>query len=106
MSPHIKRQHPDSDEVRTEYVYREDDAQIRTVVWASVWTLLGFKIVTSILILIVFPTVDALAVVLALSAPWFTGALFYFGLFGRVRVRLLRARARRRKLIYQEWNVK
>lgn len=105
MSPHTERHRPDADEAGSRYVYREDDTEVKTIIWASVWTLLGFKIVTSILILIVFPTVDALAVVIALSAPWFAGGLFYFGFFGRMRMRLLRARARRRKLIYQEWNV-
>ncbi len=105
MSPHTERHRPESDEAASPYVYREDETEVRTIVWASVWTLLGFKIVTSILILIVFPTMDAFAVVIALSAPWFIGGLFYYGFFGKVRMRLLRARARRRKLIYQEWNI-
>ncbi|HMM40623.1 MAG TPA: hypothetical protein PKA95_01835 [Thermomicrobiales bacterium] len=105
MSPHTERQRPDADEADSRYVYREDDADVRTIIWASVWTLFGFKVVTSILILVVFPTVDALAVVIALSVPWFVAALMYYGFFGKLRVRLLRARARRRKLIYQEWNV-
>ncbi|HQX63394.1 MAG TPA: hypothetical protein PK593_08040 [Thermomicrobiales bacterium] len=105
MSPHTKRQRPGPDEADSRYVYHEDPSEMRTVVWASVWTLFAFKVVTSILILIVFPTLDAVAVVVALSVPWFIAALFYFGVTGRVRMRLLRVRARRRKLIYQEWNV-
>ncbi len=105
MSPHTKRRRPDSDEAGSRYVYREDESDVRTIIWASVWTLFAFKVVTSILILIVFPSIDALAVVIGLSVPWFLAALFYFGFVGHVRMRLLRARVRRRKLIYQEWNV-
>lgn len=106
MSPHPHTEHhARPHEKGDDYVYREDESEMRTIVWASVWTLLAFKIVTSILILIVFPTVDAFAVVIALSAPWFAAGLFYYGFFGKIRMRLIRARVRRRRLIHQEWNV-
>jgi hypothetical protein len=89
------------DKVR--YVERDDDG--RAVVISFIATLFAVKILTSILILIVFPSVDAALVICALSVPWFVGAGWYFGVAGRVRMRLMRGRARRRRLIYEEWNV-
>ena len=105
MSPPTTRRRPESDDAGSAYGYREDDTDVQTIVWASVGTLFGFKLVTSILILVVFPTIDALLIVLALSVPWFFAMIYYVVFFEGSRFRLLRARARRRKLIYQEWNV-
>jgi hypothetical protein len=89
------------DEVR--YVESNEDG--RAVVVSFIATLFAVKILTSILILIVFPSVDAALVICALSVPWFIGAGWYFGVAGRLRLRLMRVRARRRRLIYEEWNV-
>lgn len=105
MSPHTRHHHADTFQKRDTRVYREDPADIKTIVWASVWTLLGFKIVTSIIILIAFPTTDAFWMVTALSVPWIFGGLFYYGFFGRIRPGMVRMRAHRKKLIHQEWNV-
>jgi len=105
MSPHTSRRHADTSQKQPSGVYREDPADIKTIIWASIWTLLGFKIVTSIIILIAFPTTDAFWMVMALSAPWIFGGLFYYGFFGRIRPGMVRMRARRKKLIHQEWNV-
>ena len=55
MSPHTSRRHADTSQKKPSGVYREDPADIKTIIWASIRTLLGFKIVTSIIILIAFP---------------------------------------------------
>ncbi len=81
----------------------EDDD--RLILLTFVWTLVAFKLITSIMVLFFFPSVEALVVVLALSVPWVIGGFIYFGFYTRVKMRLVRVRARRRKLIYQEWNV-
>jgi hypothetical protein len=85
------------------YVERDDDG--RAVVIAFIITLFVAKVVTSIFILIIFPSIDAALVVCALSVPWIIAAGWYFKIVGHVRLRLMRARAKRRKLIYEEWNV-
>lgn len=81
------------------------DDDDRLILLAFSWTLIAFKLVTSALVLFFFPSVEALVVVVVLSVPWVIGAFVYFGMYTRIKMRLVRARARRRRLIYQEWNV-
>jgi hypothetical protein len=40
-----------------------------------------------------------------LSSMWIIAGAIYFGAVTRVKLRLLRGRARRKQLLYQEWNV-
>ena len=77
----------------------------RPVLISQIATLFAFKIATSILIVWFFPSWEAVVVVLALSVPWIVAAIWYFGVIGRMRYRLMRVRAKRRRLIYQEWHV-
>jgi predicted membrane channel-forming protein YqfA (hemolysin III family) len=80
-----------------------DDA--RTVLTAFILTLVGFKVVTSIMVLYFFPSLHALVLVIALSSMWVIGGVIYGGIYSRVKLRLLRARAKRNKLLHQEWHV-
>lgn len=81
------------------------DSDDRLIVMTFAWTLAAFKLVTSALVLFFFPSVDALLIVIALSVPWIIGGIVYFGIYTKVKLRLIRVRTRRRRLIYQEWNV-
>jgi len=77
----------------------------RPVLIAQIATLGVFKIVTSIMILYFFPSWHALLVVIGLSIPWVLGGCWYAGFYSRIKLRLIRVRARRKKLLYQEWHV-
>ncbi len=81
------------------------DDDDRLILMTFAWTLAAFKLVTSALVLFFFPSVEALLIVVALSVPWVIGGFVYFGFYARIRMRLMRVRARRRQLIYQEWNL-
>jgi hypothetical protein len=81
------------------------DRETRSVLIAHIATLAGFKLVTSILILAFFPSWHALIVIVALSVPWVAVGLWYGGVVSRIRLRLVRARMRRKKMLHQEWNV-
>ena len=83
----------------------EDSSADRAVLTAFVATLVGFKLVTSVMVLYFFPSTHALILVLALSSMWIIAGAIYGGLVTRVKMRLLRARARRRQLLFEEWNV-
>jgi hypothetical protein len=77
----------------------------RAILITHIATLGGFKIVTSILILYFFPSWSAVLVVLGLSVPWIVAAIWYFGVYSRLHLRLVRMRVRRKELVRQEWNI-
>jgi hypothetical protein len=77
----------------------------RAVLTAMIMTLVGFKLITSVMVFYFFPSLHTLVFVLALSVTWIIAGAYYGGVYSRVKYRLLRARARRRQLIYKEWNV-
>jgi hypothetical protein len=77
----------------------------RTVLIAMIMTLVGFKLITSVMVFYFFPSLHTLVMVLALSVTWIIAGVYYGGVYSRVKYRLLRGRARRRELIYKEWNV-
>jgi hypothetical protein len=81
----------------------DDDA--RKILIAHIATFFGFKIVTSILIIYYFPSWGAVLVVAGLSVPWVIAAIWYFGIVSHIKLRLIRVRAKRKRLIHQEWNV-
>lgn len=76
----------------------------RAVIRWTIWTILGFKIVTSLMVLWVFPSWGAVGLVSALSVPWFVaGALWLRRWIERAMLRR-RIRARRAQLIASEWD--
>jgi hypothetical protein len=77
----------------------------KTVVWTFVGSLITVKLVTSVVILYYFPSWHTLLLVGALSVAWFLPPVMYLMSKSPGRYRLLRARARRRELVRQEWNV-
>lgn len=81
------------------------DDDDRLILMTFAWTLAAFKLATSALVLYFFPSVESLLIVIMLSVPWVIGGFVYFGFYSRVKMRLIRVRARRKRLIYQEWNV-
>lgn len=102
---HVKHD-PYSSIVRTTYhAESESDANERAILKTFVLTLVALKVVTSAMILYVFPSMHALVVVLALSLMWLIAGVTYGGAYSRIKFRLLKARARRRQLLHQEWNV-
>jgi hypothetical protein len=83
----------------------DDMHEMREAIVLQVATLGGFKLVTSLLILYFFPSWHALIVILGLSVPWIIAGVWYSGFYARVRLRLLRMRALRKRLLYEEWHV-
>lgn len=77
----------------------------RAILIAHIATLGGFKFATSILILYFFPSWHALIMILALSVPWIVAGCWYFGVYSRVRLRLVRGRMRRGAMVHKEWHV-
>lgn len=75
----------------------------RAPILAMVWSLAGFKLIMSIMILWTWPTWHSFVIVLALSVPWVLLFMSWAGLLARMRARLHRARARRAELLAQEW---
>ncbi len=75
------------------------------VLWTFVGSLVAVKLITSLLILYHFPSWHSVMLVVMLSVIWFVPPLYYLVRNPRARYRLLRARARRHKLLRQEWEV-
>lgn len=78
---------------------------VRATLWGMALTLIGFKIVTSVLILWYFPSWNAVLIVVALSSLWILPLLYLVPRHVSVRQRLWRMRLRRRELVRQEWKV-
>jgi hypothetical protein len=85
--------------------YTEDSNELRSVIVLQVATLGIFKLLTSAMIVYFFPSWHALLVVAGLSVPWLIAGAWYTGWYSRLRLRLLRVRARRNRLLYEEWHV-
>jgi hypothetical protein len=81
---------------------RENHEAHATLV-GMVAVLVGFKVVTSLLVLVFFPSLETALVVVGLSVMWLLAAGWWAASHARAPARLLRARARRRRLIRQEW---
>jgi hypothetical protein len=79
----------------------EQEARATLIGMASV--LAGFKIVTSLLILVIFPSFEVALVVCGLSVMWLAVGVWWAVSRAEAPARLLRARFRRRRLIRQEW---
>ncbi len=83
---------------------RQDDDG-RTAAFAFLWVLIGFKVVTMVLIFVHLRTFDSFLVLAA--SFWFWLPVVGFLIAGPVifRYRLLRLRARREQLRRSEWMV-
>lgn len=81
------------------------DDEARTTLITQVATFGVFKLVTSIMIIWFFPSWEAVLVVLGLSVPWIIAAIWFGGIYSRIRLRLVRVRLRRKELLRQEWHV-
>lgn len=77
----------------------------KQVVWAFVGSLFAVKFLTSLLVLYYFPSWHTLLIVVALSFFWFVPPIYYFSTHSKGHIRLLKARARRKELLRQEWDV-
>lgn len=83
----------------------DDKAAARAAAWTFIGVVLGFKLWTIILILLFWPTGEALLLMLAMNWPFLLGALVLIAGPALVWYRLLRARARRRRLLWEEWHL-
>jgi hypothetical protein len=77
----------------------------RAILTTMIMTVVSFKLITSVMVLYFFPSLHTLILVLALSVMWIVAGAIYGGIYSRVKLRLLRARAKRRHLVYKEWHV-
>ena len=82
-----------------------EDADSKAALWTFVGMILGFKIITSIIIFVMEPSIGSAAFLLAMQWYWLilpiplvvVPALFWY--------RLWKVRRRRRELIRSEWKV-
>lgn len=81
------------------------ESQERAAMWAYIWVMVGFKVVTLAIILYYTREYAAVWMLVALHIPWIVGALLLLGVPGAFWYRLLKARARRAELIRQEFHV-
>ncbi len=73
--------------------------------WTYIWMLVGFKTVTTALILYYTHAFATVAIILALHLPWIVGAVALLGLPSAFWYRLMRARSKRTELLRQEFQV-
>lgn len=90
---------------RTTRVREPAGEDVRATLWGMALTLIGFKIVTSVLILWYFPSWNALFIVIALSSLWFLPLAYLVPRHVSIRQRIWRMRLKRRELMHQEWNI-
>jgi hypothetical protein len=86
-------------------VSRRDDQEARATLIGMVSVLAGFKIVTSLLILVIFPSFEVALVIIGLSIFWLAVGAWWAVSHAETPARLLRARVRRRQLVRQEWHI-
>ena len=81
------------------------DKRDRTALWTLVWVMFTFKAVTALMILIMLPGEGTIPLLIAMHVPWFLGAVALLAIPGIVWYRLIRVRAKRKRLIWEEWHV-
>ncbi len=79
--------------------------ELRAPFWTFFWMIVGFKLITSIAIFLMMPTAHNAAFQLFMNWYVFLPALVVLCLPAVFWYRLLKVRAKRRKLIHAEWNV-
>lgn len=77
----------------------------RAAAWVLVSVVLGLKVWAALLILANQPTGRAVIFLLAMNWPLFLLVAAFLGASLTVWLRLLRVRARRRRLLRQEWDL-
>jgi hypothetical protein len=82
------------------------DKRDRAALWTLIWVLSTFKIVTVLMIVIMLPGEGTIKTLLATHVAWFAGAAVLISIPAMFWYRLVKVRARRKRLIWQEWNVK
>jgi len=81
------------------------DKRDRTALWTLVWVMFTFKAVTALMILVMLPGEGTLSLLIAMHVPWFVGAAALVAIPGIFWYRLVRVRAKRKRLIWEEWHV-
>ncbi|MHB8618797.1 MAG: hypothetical protein ACYDAG_04365 [Chloroflexota bacterium] len=79
------------------------DHEERSAMWTYIGVMVGFKVLTLVLILIYTHSVTMVALILALHVPWIVAALAMLCVPGTFWYRMFRMRARRAELIRQEF---
>lgn len=80
-------------------------ADAKQIVIAFSATFIGVKIVTSAMILYVYPSWTAFWIIMGLSALWFAPLVIFGPSYVKRRYRLWLVRLRRKRLLREEWNV-
>ena len=81
------------------------EGENRAAMWTYIWVMVGFKLVTIAMILWFTHAFAAVAILIALHIPWIAAAVFLMGIPSAFWYRLIKVRARRSELIWQEYNV-
>ena len=83
---------------------REDKAN-KAALWTFLGMILGFKLITSIIIFVMEPSARSAVFLLAMQWYWLLSPLPFIVVPAIFWYRLVRVRRRRRKLIQSEWLV-
>ena len=81
------------------------DGENKAPLWTFLGLILGFKLVTSIIIFVMEPSARSAAFLLAMQWYWLLAPLPFVVVPAIFWYRLVRVRRRRRKLIQSEWLV-
>ncbi len=80
-----------------------DDDDGRSAMWGYIGIMVAFKIATVAVILYYTHTLTSILIILTLHTAWIIGGLCLLGVPATVWYRLVRMRARRAKLLRQEF---
>lgn len=89
----------------TDDVEAEMEGEGRAAMWTYIWVMVGFKVITAIMLLYFTHELGAILILIALHIPWIIGAAVLLGAPSAAYYRLVKVRARRDELIRQEFNV-
>lgn len=78
---------------------------MKQILIALCGSFIGVKVVTSAMILYVYPSWTAFGIIMALSALWFAPLIYWGPGYVRRRYRLWQVRLRRKRLLREEWHV-
>ena len=81
------------------------DKRDKAALWTLIWVLLTFKIVTVLMIAVMLPGEGTIKLLIATHVPWFFGGAALIAIPGVFWYRLVKVRAKRKRLIWEEWHV-
>ena len=77
----------------------------RAALWTLIGTLVAFKVVTILMIVLMYPSAHTIVFMVLMNWFWVPILAVFLAAPALVWLRLLRGRTRRAKLLHEEWHV-